>query len=164
MDTMYYTAVGSPVGRLVLMGSQGSLTGLWTNGHAVTPAGRRDERRFREEVAQLEAYFAGELQRFDILLQATGTPFQQRVWEAIRDIDYGSTIPYAELARRVGRPGAARAVGASCVRNPIAIVVPCHRVVGSDGSLTGYAGGVDTKRALLTLERAAGRAAPPRGA
>jgi methylated-DNA-[protein]-cysteine S-methyltransferase len=158
MDMMYYTAVGSPIGRLVLMGSQGSLTGLWTNSHAVTPAGRRDERRFSEEVAQLEAYFAGELQRFDISLEATGTPFQQRVWEEIRDIDYGSTIPYAELARRVGRPGAARAVGAACGRNPIAIVVPCHRVVGVDGSLTGYAGGVDTKRALLTLERDAGRA------
>jgi methylated-DNA-[protein]-cysteine S-methyltransferase len=99
------------------------------------------------------AYFAGELRSFDISLESVGTPFQRGVWDELRNIDYGATISYGELARRVGRPGAARAVGAACGRNLIAIVVPCHRVVGSDGALTGYAGGVGTKRALLALER-----------
>lgn len=153
MDGEYYTTVPSPIGRLLLTGSKRSLTGLWTNGHAATAAGRRDERRFVNEIDQLEGYFAGELRSFEIALDSAGTPFQRRVWDELRNIDYGNTISYGELARRVGRPEAARAVGAACGRNPVAIVVPCHRVVGSDGSLTGYAGGVGTKRALLALER-----------
>jgi methylated-DNA-[protein]-cysteine S-methyltransferase len=148
----YYTTVQSPVGRLLLTGSERSLTGLYTNGHEAPLGARRDRRRFAEEVRQLEAYFAGELRHFDIALEQDGTLFQLRVWDEMRSIGYGSTVAYAELARRVGRPTAARAVGAACGRNPIAIVVPCHRVVGSDGSLTGYAGGVSTKRALLMLE------------
>jgi methylated-DNA-[protein]-cysteine S-methyltransferase len=158
MNADYYTTVQSPIGRLLLTGSKRSLTGLWTNGHVAELSGRRDERRFADETDQLEAYFVGELQRFDISLESEGTPFQQRVWDELCDIDYGTTVSYGELARRAGRPGAARAAGAACGRNPIAIVVPCHRVVGSNGSLTGYAGGVNTKKALLALERDALRA------
>jgi methylated-DNA-[protein]-cysteine S-methyltransferase len=151
----YYTTFESPVGRLLLTGSERSLTGLYTNGHKPPSGARRDPGRFAEEIRQLGAYFAGELRHFDIAVERAGTAFQLQVWDAMRTIDYGSTVPYAELARRVGRPSAARAVGAACGCNPITIVVPCHRVVGSNGSLTGYAGGVSTKRALLALERAA---------
>ena len=104
--------------------------------------------------AQLAEYFAGERTRFDLELAPAGTPFQLEVWEALRRIPYGGTRSYGELAAELGRPGSARAVGAANARNPISIVVPCHRVVGSAGALTGYAGGVEAKRALLDLERA----------
>jgi methylated-DNA-[protein]-cysteine S-methyltransferase len=147
-----YTTVESPVGRVLLVGSERSLRGLYTNGQEPLPGARRDPMRFAEEVRQLEAYFAGELRHFDIALEQRGTPFQLRVWDEMTSIGYGSTLAYGELARRVGHPSSARAVGAACGRNPIAIVVPCHRVIGSDGSLTGYAGGVGTKRALLMHE------------
>lgn len=153
MEDGYYTMFESPVGRLLLTGSERSLTGLYTNGNDAPSGARRDPGRFADEIRQLESYFAGEVHDFDIPVERAGTAFQLQVWDAMRTIDYGSTIAYAELARRVGRPSAARAVGAACGRNPIAIVVPCHRVVGWDGSLTGYAGGVSTKRALLALER-----------
>jgi methylated-DNA-[protein]-cysteine S-methyltransferase len=101
---------------------------------------------------QLREYFAGERTAFDLPLNARGNAFEQRVWAELARIPYGETASYAEIARRIGRPGAARAVGHANGRNPIAIVVPCHRVIGSDGSLTGYAGGLDAKRALLALE------------
>lgn len=104
-------------------------------------------------VAQLAEYFAGARREFDLPLAPRGTAFQQRVWEELRRIPYGETISYAELARRVGRPGASRAVGRANATNPIAVIVPCHRVIGSDGALTGYAGGEPLKRALLELER-----------
>jgi methylated-DNA-[protein]-cysteine S-methyltransferase len=104
---------------------------------------------------QLAAYFAGELKEFDLPLAPRGTPFQQRVWEELRRIPYGTTISYGELARRLGQPNAARAVGLANGRNPIGIVVPCHRVVGASGQLTGYGGGLERKAALLALEAAA---------
>ena len=104
---------------------------------------------------QLREYFAGERATFDLPLNPDGNAFERRVWAELARIPYGDTASYAEIARRIGRPGAARAVGRANARNPIAIVVPCHRVIGSDGSLTGYAGGLDAKRALLALERAA---------
>jgi len=102
--------------------------------------------------AALDAYFSGRAVAFDVPLAPTGTPFQRAVWTALRDIPFGATASYAEIARRIGRPRAVRAVGAANARNPIAIFVPCHRVIGSDGSLTGYAGGLERKRALLALE------------
>jgi methylated-DNA-[protein]-cysteine S-methyltransferase len=111
---------------------------------------------FREAVRQLDEYFAGTRRRFDLPLAPAGTPFQQRVWQGLTEIPYGETISYAELARRIGRPAAVRAVGAANGRNPLAIVVPCHRVIGSDGRLVGYGGGLPVKAALLELERRAG--------
>jgi len=108
-----------------------------------------------EAARQLVAYFAGDLRRFDLPLRPHGTPFQLTVWDALREIPYGQTASYADVARRIGRPTAMRAVGHANGRNPLAIVVPCHRVVGSDGSLTGYAGGLEMKKALLDLESGA---------
>ena len=102
--------------------------------------------------AALDAYFAGRAVAFDVPLAPAGTPFQRDVWRALRAIPFGATASYAEIARRIGRPQAVRAVGAANARNPIAILVPCHRVIGADGSLTGYAGGLERKRALLALE------------
>ena len=107
----------------------------------------------REATRQLGQYFDGTRRDFDLPLAGRGTPFQQRVWEELRRIPYGETISYGELARRIGRPTASRAVGAANGRNPIAIVVPCHRVIGADGTLIGYGGGLPVKQALLALER-----------
>lgn len=108
--------------------------------------------RFVEARAQLRAYFAGELTRFELPLSPQGTPFQLKVWQALRDIEYGRTESYGELARRIGDTKATRAVGAANGRNPLPIVIPCHRVIGSDGSLTGFGGGIERKRFLLALE------------
>ena len=107
----------------------------------------------REARGQLRQYFDGARRDFDLRLSAAGTPFQQRVWDELRRIPYGETISYGELARRIGQPTASRAVGAANGRNPIAIVVPCHRVIGADGTLIGYGGGLPVKQALLALER-----------
>lgn len=114
----------------------------------------RDDTPLKAAVRQLDAYFAGERRDFDLLLAPGGTEFQRQVWRQLARIPHGETISYAELARRVGRPTAWRAVGAANGRNPLPIVLPCHRVVGSDGRLTGYAGGLAAKRQLLTLEGA----------
>jgi methylated-DNA-[protein]-cysteine S-methyltransferase len=108
--------------------------------------------RFVETRRQLQAYFAGELTCFDLPLSPHGTPFQMRVWEALRDIEYGRTESYGQLARRIGDAKATRAVGAANGRNPLPIVIPCHRVIGNDGSLTGFGGGIERKRFLLELE------------
>src|SRR5439155_15741518 len=108
-----------------------------------------------EAAIQLEQYFAGERTEFDLDVEVDGTPFERRVWDAVRAIPYGETATYADIARRIGRPSAFRAVGRANGRNPVAVIVPCHRVIGSDGSLTGYAGGIEMKRALLDLERVA---------
>src|SRR5215207_3742601 len=117
-----------------------------------TPPGRRDPTSFRDAEEQLGAYFAGELTDFDLPLAPSGSAFQLRVWAALTQIPYGETRSYGEIASTVGRPDAFRAVGATNGRNPIAVVVPCHRVIGSDGSLIGYGGGLDRKRILLELE------------
>jgi methylated-DNA-[protein]-cysteine S-methyltransferase len=116
------------------------------------PGWKRDRGALREPAEQLEAYLAGELRDFDLPLAPQGTPFQREVWSALRKIPYGSTISYGELAAAVGRPHAARAVGAANGRNPIAVVIPCHRVIGASGGLTGYGGGLGRKRLLLDLE------------
>ena len=113
---------------------------------------QHDANAFPDVVVQLGAYFAGQLEEFDVDLALSGTEFQRRVWAALRTIPYGQTCSYGELAEQIGSPGGARAVGLANGRNPVAIIVPCHRVVGSSGAMTGYGGGVDRKRALLDLE------------
>ena len=115
---------------------------------------QRDDAALAPFVEQFAAYFAGRLRRFDLPLAATGTPFQQAVWQALCDIPYGETRSYGDIARTIGKPNAVRAVGAANGRNPLSIIIPCHRVIGQNGSLTGYAGGLPIKQALLTLERA----------
>jgi methylated-DNA-[protein]-cysteine S-methyltransferase len=157
MSPVLYTHAPSPLGPLLLVGTGKALTAIWL------PSGRdrRDpepdwiESRtaFREEVRQLDAYFAGKLRRFDLPLAPEGTPFQRRVWQALLEIPYGETVSYGELARQIDRPTAFRAVGAANGQNPLSIVIPCHRVIGSDGKLVGYGGGLPVKSALLALER-----------
>ncbi len=156
MTTRSRTIV-SPIGLLTLAGDGEILTDLRMEDQTHEPPGRdgwaSDATAFPDVVEQLEAYFAGERVEFDIDLRFDGTPFQELVWSALREIPYGETVSYGELAEQIGRPGAARAVGLANGRNPIAIIVPCHRVIGADGSLTGYGGGLDRKRILLDLER-----------
>lgn len=151
-----YTTMPSPVGALLLCGDDEGLEGLYLSDHrhgrVIGPAWTRRDDAFSATCEQLEAFFAGERATFDLPLAASGTPFQQTVWRALLDIPYGETESYGALAARLGRPGAARAVGLANGRNPISIVVPCHRVVGASGSLTGYGGGLEAKRALLGLE------------
>ena len=147
-----YTTVDSPIGALLLVGEGARLTGLYMEPHRPDPAWIRDDAPFAETAAQLAEYFAGERPSFDLPLAARGTPFQQEVWERLRAIPYGETTTYGAIAAELGRPAAVRAVGMANGRNPISIVVPCHRVIGAGGALTGYGGGLERKRALLALE------------
>ena len=152
--------VSSPIGRLLLLGDGHALTGLWMIdadrhttrlGAGLTP---RPE-AFREVAAQLEVYFAGDLKEFTVPLAPSGTPFQLSVWAELTKIPYGSTVSYGDIARALGkRLVASRAVGLANGANPISVIVPCHRVIGSDGSLTGYGGGLERKQLLLRLEGA----------
>lgn len=152
-----HTVVDSPVGPLTLVDDDDALAGLYLHEHKHRPAaasfGPRDDRLQPALREQLDAYFRGELRDFDVRLSLAGTPFQQQVWSALAGVSYGTTCTYADLAAAVGRPTAVRAVGAANGRNPVCLVLPCHRVVGSGGSLTGYAGGVERKAFLLDLER-----------
>jgi methylated-DNA-[protein]-cysteine S-methyltransferase len=152
-----HAVMDSPIGQLTLVGSEGNLSGLYMTEQRYRPEeaifGERDNALFAEVVSQLEEYFAGERTEFTVPLAPRGTAFQQVVWDALRKVPYGETVTYGELAERIGRPGAARAVGHANGHNPIGIIVPCHRVVGSTGALTGYAGGVPRKRFLLDHER-----------
>ncbi len=161
---MYYTELSTPVGVLFLAGAEDALRRVEFAGGATARGAqcdwRRDATPFRAALEQLRAYFAGELTRFELPLDPHGTEFQRRAWAALREIPHGETRSYAEQARRIGRPAAVRAIGAANGRNPLAIVVPCHRVIGSDGSLTGFGGGLEVKRQLLDLERRVGAAAP----
>jgi methylated-DNA-[protein]-cysteine S-methyltransferase len=150
MRMTFSTQLSTPVGPLVLEGDDARLTRL---GFGVPVAPQGDAGSVASAAIQLEQYFAGERTEFDLDVELAGTDFERRVWAEVRAIPYGSTVTYAEIARRVGRPSASRAVGRANGHNPIAVIVPCHRVVGSDGSLTGYAGGIEMKRALLDLER-----------
>lgn len=151
----------SPLGAMILAASDAGLAGAWFEDQRHLPdcSGWRpgaDHPLLLEAMAQLDDYFAGRRATFDLPLDVTGgTPFQQSVWRALRTIARGETISYRALGERAGCPAAVRAVGAAVGRNPLSIVVPCHRVVGADGSLTGYAGGLERKRALLRLEGAA---------
>jgi methylated-DNA-[protein]-cysteine S-methyltransferase len=151
MPMTLYDTMDTPIGELLLAGDGHALTAVHMDG---TPGAgwRRDPEALRDAAAQLRSYFAGELRYFDLPLAPPGTPFQRDVWAALREIPYGETISYAELAAAVGRPGSARAVGAANGRNPIAVVIPCHRVIGASGALTGYGGGLERKRLLLDLE------------
>lgn len=154
--TLYFTEFPSPIGTIQLRGTAAAITGVFMEGHRHQPApphaAVRDAAPLRQARGELEEYFAGERREFTSALEPAGTPFQQRVWRALREIPYGTTISYGELARRIGQPRAARAVGLANGRNPIAIIVPCHRVIGANGTLTGYGGGVERKRFLLALE------------
>jgi methylated-DNA-[protein]-cysteine S-methyltransferase len=156
--TTFCTTFESPLGPLLLMSDGTSLTGLHTDNDKHRPAIRAEWVRddsvapFAQTIAQLRAYFDGALTEFDLPLAPQGTAFQMTVWRELCNIPFGQTISYAELARRIGRPVASRAVGHSNARNPISIIVPCHRVIGADNSLTGYAGGLDRKRMLLAHE------------
>jgi methylated-DNA-[protein]-cysteine S-methyltransferase len=155
-----HTTVPSPIGPLRLVASEGLLCGLFMETHRHRPEeasfGTPDEGPFEEVTTQLEAYFAGERTAFDVPLRLEGSEFQRRVWTALQDIPYGETWTYGELAAHVGSPGGSRAVGLANGRNPVSVIVPCHRVVGADGTLTGYGGGLERKRYLLDLERGLG--------
>jgi methylated-DNA-[protein]-cysteine S-methyltransferase len=152
------TTVDSPIGPLTLSASDGFLTGTYMHEqrHAPTTASQwhRDDGWFAEAAEQLDQYFAGTRSRFDLPIRMDGTDFQRRVWTQLQAIPYGETISYGELARRVGSPHAWRAVGSANGRNPVAVIVPCHRVIASDGSLGGYGGGLPRKTWLLDHEAA----------
>jgi methylated-DNA-[protein]-cysteine S-methyltransferase len=141
--------VETPIGPLLLTAEDGRLSGV---AFADSAEARSSEPVLLEAEAQLRAYFDGERERFELPLAPRGTPFQVSVWEALLEIPYGSTTTYSELAAAIGRPSACRAVGAANGRNPLAVIVPCHRVIGAAGALTGYGGGLERKRLLLALE------------
>ena len=154
---MRFTTVDSPVGPLRLVADERGLRRLeFREGRSFEPPPddwREDARALVPVVRQLDEYFAGRRKVFDLDLSPEGTEFQRRVWERLLEIPYGETISYGTLALRVGNPNASRAVGLANGRNPIAIIIPCHRVIGSNGTLTGYGGGLPTKQKLLELER-----------
>jgi methylated-DNA-[protein]-cysteine S-methyltransferase len=157
--TTTYSTQATPVGDLLLVANAaGALTGCWLAGGkhvgAIEPSWERSDRQLREVTAQIDAYFAGRLQTFSLELSPRGSAFQREVWQALLEIPFGETVSYGDIATGLNRPGAARAVGAASGRNPISIIVPCHRVIGSGGSLVGYGGGLDRKRWLLDHERA----------
>ena len=154
------TCIDSPLGRITLARTHNGLAGIWFEGQRHAPAHldcpeRPDDALLRQAAQQLADYWAGHRKHFDLPLDAQGTRFQRGVWQALLRIDAGRTTTYGAIAQAVGAPRAARAVGAAIGRNPLSIVVPCHRVIGSDGSMTGYAGGLPRKTALLQLESAA---------
>jgi methylated-DNA-[protein]-cysteine S-methyltransferase len=153
----YFTQLDSPLGPLLLLGDARSLAALYMLDHRhqpPLPAGcERNDAAFGEASAQLTAYFSGARTAFDVPLSARGTEFQRKVWQALCAIRYGETESYGQLARRIGNPSASRAVGLANGRNPISIIVPCHRVIGANGSLTGYGGGMERKQWLLEHER-----------
>lgn len=156
---VYWHQIESPVGALLLAGSAGALERVYFQSgrhpRRPEPDWRRDAAPFAHAVRELEEYFAGERRTFSVPLAPRGTPFQLSVWQRLRTIPYGETLSYGELARRLGCPAGARAVGLANGANPLPIIVPCHRVIGADGSLTGFGGGLPIKRALLALEGAA---------
>jgi methylated-DNA-[protein]-cysteine S-methyltransferase len=142
----------SPIGELTLLGDGAALTGVWMGPKEPEPGWERDPGALAEPVTQLEQYFQGERTEFELELAPRGTEFQHRVWDMLREIPYGETTTYGALALRLGNPRTVRAVGLANGRNPLPIVVPCHRVIGADGSLVGFGGGLERKRALLALE------------
>ena len=147
-----YAIVDSPIGDLLLTAADGCLTGLHFSPFAVDPEWRHAPEALETAATQLVEYFNGERTAFDLPLDPHGTEFQQRVWAMLQEIPYGETTTYGTLANRLGNPRTVRAVGLANGRNPIAVIIPCHRVIGADGSLTGFGGGLDRKRALLDLE------------
>jgi len=162
---IYYCYHDSPIGSLLLAGDGSSLGLLGFPGGSMARRHEvcwvQDRAPFRKVIGQLDSYFAGELSEFDLSLAPVGTTFQQRVWEALQQIPYGETWSYGQLAAHIGKPAASRAVGAANGVNPIPIIIPCHRVIGANGKLTGFGGGLATKEYLLNLE--AQRRAPQLG-
>ena len=159
-----YALIDSPVGELLIGGLEGRLRRLWFMGagikhsaNPIDPDWQRDDSAFAEVQRQLSEYFAGERQEFDVELEMIGTTWERTVWGALALIPYGETRSYGQIAAEIGQPGAARAVGLANGRNPVSVIVPCHRVIGAGGTLTGYGGGLQRKRQLLDLE--AGRLA-----
>jgi methylated-DNA-[protein]-cysteine S-methyltransferase len=150
---MRYTTIDSPIGELLVAGSENGLQRLWMAPFRIESAWNHDPRAFADVRGQLDQYFSGERHEFDVELDLVGNRFELSVWDALLAIPYGETASYGEIARRVGHPDAARAVGGANGRNPVSVIVPCHRVIGADGSLTGYGGGLERKRFLLELER-----------
>lgn len=153
----YYSVFASAIGELLLRSDGERLTALFLHPAKIAPeqqGWRRDDSRFAAAREQLAAYFAGELKNFDLPLACAGTAFQREVWNALLDIPFGSTVSYGTQAARIGKPNAARAVGLANGQNPIAIIVPCHRVIGASGALTGYGGGLERKQWLLRHEGA----------
>lgn len=154
----YYTSYQSPLGNMLLVSSGEALLGLYFTGQKYFPRVQNewtenaDIAPLRQTMRDLDRYFAGKCMRFDVPLAPHGTTFQHAIWKAIASVEYGETISYSELARRASFAGSPRAAGTATGQNPIGIIVPCHRIVGANGSLTGYAGGLDKKRALLALE------------
>ena len=152
-----YTQVSSPIGPLLLVSDDAGLRQInFAKLGRAAPSDsdwRQDSTAFAEPIRQLRAYFAGELEIFELPFAPEGTPFQQKVWKELCTIPYGQTISYGELARRIGNPNASRAVGLANGSNPIPIIIPCHRVIGSNGKLTGYGGGLPIKEKLLALEK-----------
>lgn len=158
-----YGVIESPVGKLLLTSDGASLTGLFPETHRAIPSVDGSIRRdafFTGVRDQLLAYFAGRLERFEVELAPRGTPFQQQVWRALLDIPFGATVSYRELATLLGKPKASRAVGLANGKNPISFIIPCHRVIGASGKLTGYAGGVELKQWLLDHESGVGPREP----
>lgn len=156
MSRIYYTNIDSPVGGLRLVAEELGLRTVWflrgRKNEDPEKDWKEDAAFFIDVIRQLRSYFAGELKEFEIPLLLEGTEFQKRVWKSLQTIPYGETISYGELAKRIGDPKAVRAVGAANGQNPIPIIVPCHRVIGSNGSLTGFGGGLENKKKLLELE------------
>jgi methylated-DNA-[protein]-cysteine S-methyltransferase len=156
-ETLLHTTVDSPIGDLLLLGDRHALRGVYMQAGRkpvrVSDSWHAADEPFAEARKQLEQYFAGERTAFDLPLAAEGSEFERRVWRALEEIPYGETESYGEVAERIGTPGSARAVGWANGRNPISIVVPCHRVIGANGTLTGYGGGLERKRFLLELEQ-----------
>ena len=154
----FYTTLDSPLGTLRATATEAGLRTIMLPGEGPAgepdPSWTRQDARFEPLARQLEAYFQRRLQTFDLPLALEGTEFQKRVWQELMKVPYGTTSSYAEIARRIGRPSATRAVGAANGRNPLPIIVPCHRIIGHNGSLTGYGGGLAAKRLLLELEGA----------
>jgi methylated-DNA-[protein]-cysteine S-methyltransferase len=154
---IYFTEFASPIGKLRLTGTGAALTGVFmeTERHASAQSrdAVRDAAPLREARQQLDEYFGGERREFSLVLDADGTEFQRSVWRALRGIPYGATASYGDIAKRIRNPKAVRAVGLANGRNPISIIIPCHRVIGADGSLTGYGGGIERKRFLRALEK-----------
>jgi methylated-DNA-[protein]-cysteine S-methyltransferase len=153
---MIYTTIDSPIGPLLLTGEGDTLRGLSMQGGrrplAIGSSWQHADHAFPTVRSQLEQYFSGRRQTFELGLELAGSPFELTVWNALRQIPYGTTTSYGALAQQIGHPSAARAVGVANGRNPVAVIVPCHRVIGADGSLTGFGGGLERKRFLLDLE------------
>lgn len=160
-QTLKYTTVESPIGELLLLGDEQALHGLYMQDGRrptrIAPSWEPSAEPFAAVRGQLGEYFDGRRTTFDVPLVMDGSPFERRVWHALQEIPYGETVSYGEIAQRVGQPSAARAVGLANGRNPIAVIVPCHRVIGANGTLTGYGGGLERKRLLLELENGQSR-------